>query len=385
MYHGRRFSKVLDNAAMCCIVTFLLRRVNWGQGDRLFGVEQETLLKNDVTNGSAAECAGKVSSSKKSSSMFVDSRASVLSRLSRKLAAWPADDEPRLKPTQQRCTHSNEQRNPAGELATNLHHAVSRWECQKQHRITNLMKQKRYNVTASYYLFGLYALSTNYANGLGIGKVELDEVNPHLRGGRVENHLGKTTPSSPDRDSNLNLPVLSSRAQHDKRVNQLRHRGGIRKVELQEVNPHLRGGRVENHLGKATPSSPNRDSNRDLPVLSLPGKKGNQQTRNQGYFLFKRGKEGLHIREKEGRGNSWTGSMRRAASGRFQNSLICSRNLLKPEMPRAVSQHIMFVVTGCVCGGSQLGTYTQLNGASASWTPRWREQHKYSRIKTFLP
>nr|CAD7406389.1 unnamed protein product [Timema poppensis] len=48
--------------------------------------------------------------------------------------------------------------------------------------------------------------------------VELEEVNPHLRGGRVENHLGKTTPSSPDQDSNLDLPVLSSRAQHDKRV-----------------------------------------------------------------------------------------------------------------------------------------------------------------------
>nr|CAD7430502.1 unnamed protein product [Timema monikensis] len=58
--------------------------------------------------------------------------------------------------------------------------------------------------------------------------VELEEVNPHLRGGRVENHLGKTTSSSPDRDSNLDLPVLSSRAKHDKRVSQLRHRGGFR-------------------------------------------------------------------------------------------------------------------------------------------------------------
>nr|CAD7258504.1 unnamed protein product [Timema shepardi] len=66
----------------------------------------------------------------------------------------------------------------------------------------------------------------NYATEAGIGKVELEEVNPHLRGGRVENHLGKTTPSSPDRDSNLDLPVLGSRAQHDKRVSQLRHRGG---------------------------------------------------------------------------------------------------------------------------------------------------------------
>nr|CAD7194354.1 unnamed protein product [Timema douglasi] len=45
--------------------------------------------------------------------------------------------------------------------------------------------------TTSYYPFGLYALSTNYANGLGIGKVELEEVNTHLRGGRVENHLEK--------------------------------------------------------------------------------------------------------------------------------------------------------------------------------------------------
>nr|CAD7399944.1 unnamed protein product [Timema poppensis] len=52
----------------------------------------------------------------------------------------------------------------------------------------------------------------------GIGKVELEEVNPHLRGGRVENHVGKTTPSSPDRDSNLDLHVLSSRAKHDSRV-----------------------------------------------------------------------------------------------------------------------------------------------------------------------
>nr|CAD7568376.1 unnamed protein product [Timema californicum] len=50
-----------------------------------------------------------------------------------------------------------------------------------------------------------------------LSSVELEEVNPHLRGGRVENHLRKTTPSSPDLDSNLDLPVLSSQAQHDKR------------------------------------------------------------------------------------------------------------------------------------------------------------------------
>nr|CAD7394902.1 unnamed protein product [Timema cristinae] len=106
---------------------------------------------------------------------------------------------------------------------------VSKFDTVVRHDVRNLFP---YMTTASYYPFGLYALSTNYANGLGIGKVELEEVNPHLSGGRVENHLGKTTPSSPDQDSNLDLPVLSSRAQHDKLVSQLRHRGG--------VAPHLR-------------------------------------------------------------------------------------------------------------------------------------------------
>nr|CAD7404660.1 unnamed protein product [Timema cristinae] len=70
-------------------------------------------------------------------------------------------------------------------------------------------------------------------------------MNPHLRGGKVENHLGKTTPSSPDRDSNLNLSVLSSRAQHDKRISKLRHRGGHR-VSLPIRVIHRVGGRTQN-------------------------------------------------------------------------------------------------------------------------------------------
>nr|CAD7395174.1 unnamed protein product [Timema poppensis] len=40
-------------------------------------------------------------------------------------------------------------------------------------------------------------------------------MNPYLRRGRIENHLGKTTPISPDRDSNLDLLVLGSQAQHE--------------------------------------------------------------------------------------------------------------------------------------------------------------------------
>nr|CAD7438667.1 unnamed protein product [Timema bartmani] len=60
-------------------------------------------------------------------------------------------------------------------------------------------------------------------------RLNIEEVNPHLRGRRVENHLGKTTLSSPDQDSNLDLPVLGSRAQHDWCVSQLRHRGGSKR------------------------------------------------------------------------------------------------------------------------------------------------------------
>nr|CAD7424169.1 unnamed protein product [Timema monikensis] len=70
-------------------------------------------------------------------------------------------------------------------------------------------------------IWQLFAVMTGFLVMLGllsagIGKVELEEVNPHLRERR-----------SPNRDSFLYLPVLSSRAQHDKRVSQLRHRGSI--------------------------------------------------------------------------------------------------------------------------------------------------------------
>nr|CAD7569218.1 unnamed protein product [Timema californicum] len=51
-----------------------------------------------------------------------------------------------------------------------------------------------------------------------LGMLNLEEVNPHLSGGRVENHLGKNHPSSPGRDLNLDLPVFCSRAQHEWRA-----------------------------------------------------------------------------------------------------------------------------------------------------------------------
>ncbi|CAG2054621.1 unnamed protein product [Timema podura] len=64
------------------------------------------------------------------------------------------------------------------------------------------------------------------ALGLGFGEVDVEEMNLHLRGRRVENHLGKTTPSSPERDLNLDLPILASIAQHKTCALALRHRGG---------------------------------------------------------------------------------------------------------------------------------------------------------------
>nr|CAD7257702.1 unnamed protein product [Timema shepardi] len=158
----------------------------------------------------------------------------------------------------------------------------------------------------------------NYATEAGIGKVKLEEANPHLRGGRVENHFRKNHPQftqprfeprSPP-SSAVELNTISALAhyateavchyfsghppvyeKHSKifvwncklhsasdvvfdfcahaniggecggrrdfqvdralLLSQCRlWRDGIGKVELEEVNPHLRGGRVENHLGK---------------------------------------------------------------------------------------------------------------------------------------
>nr|CAD7572273.1 unnamed protein product [Timema californicum] len=47
-----------------------------------------------------------------------------------------------------------------------------------------------------------------------LGRRNLEEMNLHLCGGRVENHIGKITPSSLDQVSNLDLPVQGSLSQH---------------------------------------------------------------------------------------------------------------------------------------------------------------------------
>nr|CAD7445996.1 unnamed protein product [Timema bartmani] len=63
--------------------------------------------------------------------------------------------------------------------------------------------------------FEVFDAALPYIPPIELRRLAFRGSEPHLRGGRVENHLGKTTPSSPDRDSNLDLPVLGSRAQYD--------------------------------------------------------------------------------------------------------------------------------------------------------------------------
>nr|CAD7267452.1 unnamed protein product [Timema shepardi] len=70
---------------------------------------------------------------------------------------------------------------------------------------------KKTNLALSVFNTLLQRQGTKFA----AGGLNLKDVNPHLYGGRVENHLGKTTPSSPDRDLNLNLPILDSPAEHE--------------------------------------------------------------------------------------------------------------------------------------------------------------------------
>nr|CAD7427698.1 unnamed protein product [Timema monikensis] len=48
-----------------------------------------------------------------------------------------------------------------------------------------------------------------------LDRLDIEAVNTYLRGRRVKNQSGKTIPSSPEQDSNLNLTVLGSLSQHE--------------------------------------------------------------------------------------------------------------------------------------------------------------------------
>nr|CAD7590218.1 unnamed protein product [Timema genevievae] len=85
-------------------------------------------------------------------------------------------------------------------------------------------------------------LSTNYANELEIGKVEFRGSEHEFAWRESGKPFRKNRPSSPDRDSNFDLPVLGSQAQHET--------GALANYATEAVYPHLRGERVENHFGK---------------------------------------------------------------------------------------------------------------------------------------
>nr|CAD7437463.1 unnamed protein product [Timema bartmani] len=107
-----------------------------------------------------------------------------------------------------------------------------------------------------------------------LGRLNIEEVNLHLRGRRVGNNLGKTPSSSPERDSNLDLPVLGSLAQHEtsalaNHATETGHSSGLensRKVRCADhTTPSFRkvGTIVANGGGR----TPDRYSNPDLPVI----------------------------------------------------------------------------------------------------------------------
>nr|CAD7462530.1 unnamed protein product [Timema tahoe] len=52
----------------------------------------------------------------------------------------------------------------------------------------------------------------------GRGKLSLENVCPHSRGGRVENHFGKITLGARDKDFNPDLPVIGILVQHESDV-----------------------------------------------------------------------------------------------------------------------------------------------------------------------
>nr|CAD7408708.1 unnamed protein product [Timema poppensis] len=88
-----------------------------------------------------------------------------------------------------------------------------------------------------------------------------------LQGARAENHFGKNTFSTRSRDSNLDLPVIGSLVYCESGT--LDHAAIELSGTLETRSyPHFSGERVEHHLVQTTHSIPDRDSNLDLPVIN---------------------------------------------------------------------------------------------------------------------
>nr|CAD7402740.1 unnamed protein product [Timema poppensis] len=107
------------------------------------------------------------------------------------------------KNNKKRSTLTTEQRE-----SEQLYHAPIKLPMEKYRDIEDLLKTRKVGtvLTGSRIRISLADSATYLAS---------EEVNPNLRGGRVENYLGKITPSSPERDLNLDLPIIGSPAQHE--------------------------------------------------------------------------------------------------------------------------------------------------------------------------
>nr|CAD7445793.1 unnamed protein product [Timema bartmani] len=98
------------------------------------------------------------------------------------------------------------------------------------------------------------------------GGLNLEEVNPHLRGGSVENHLGKPPPVHPTKIRTSISPSSVVELNTTGALVNYATKGLVRLYFL-EVYLQLPGERMENHIGENTLSTPNRESNLYLPVI----------------------------------------------------------------------------------------------------------------------
>nr|CAD7444047.1 unnamed protein product [Timema bartmani] len=109
-------------------------------------------------------------------------------------------------------------------------------------------------------------LKTNYANGLGIGKVEYKGSETTFAWRKSGKTFRKNTPSSPERDSNLDRPVLGSLAQQETSALANYATKGVKELFL-IIAPAFAWKESGKPLGKNHPQCIQPGSNTNLPIF----------------------------------------------------------------------------------------------------------------------